>query len=592
MHMIATRMYFGLQLVDLLTLLVYLVGITCLGVWMSRTVRNTTDYFVGGRRFGKLMGIFSVFGAGTHSDQAVSVVAKTYKAGMSGIWYQWLYLFVTPFNWWITPILRRCRAITTGDYFEARYDRSVATLYVIVGIGNMMVAIAVMLKGAGAVIEATTGGQVNEAWAIGAMTLMFVVYGVAGGLAAAVVTDFVQGLLTILLSFMLLPFALHAIGGFSGLHDGVYRSMMLAYEGDPAAAGAAAERLWSLVAPGEIGFFYILMIALNAMIGIVTQPHVMPISGAVKTERETQIGSVYGSMIKRVCTVAWTLLGMYAIAQYPGLVKDRNIDELFGRIAYDLLPQIMPGLIGIFLASLLASIMSSCDAFMITCSALFTQNIYRPFIAKHASERHYVNAGRLAAVVTVVGGVIIAFRLSNVIQGLELLWMVPAMMGIPFWAGLFWRKATSAGVWASTLLSVGVMFVTTRGWFVERAMEHAEFLLDAEHTRVALPIQMLAYLSAGVVGMIVVSRFTKLPDADRLDRFYGVLRTPVKPGEEIDRPLTLPKGVEPAPSRKLIDHPDWELQVPTARGIWGFVIAWVLVLALVAAVYGIVRIGT
>ena len=72
---------------------------------------------------GKAISIFSVFGAGTHSDQAVSVVSKTYHSGMSGIWYQWLYLFVTPFNWWIAPILRRCRAITTADFFEARYDR-------------------------------------------------------------------------------------------------------------------------------------------------------------------------------------------------------------------------------------------------------------------------------------------------------------------------------------------------------------------------------------------------------------------------------------------------------------------------------------
>ena len=163
---------FGLETVDLITLGVYLVGITALGMWMGRQVQDSSDFFVAGRRFGKLMGIFSVFGAGTHSDQAVGVVAKTYTAGMSGIWYQWLYLFVTPFNWWIAPILRRCRAITTGDYFEARYDRGLATLYVLFGIANMMVAIAVMLKGSGAVIRATTGGQVSEGWAIGVMTVM------------------------------------------------------------------------------------------------------------------------------------------------------------------------------------------------------------------------------------------------------------------------------------------------------------------------------------------------------------------------------------------------------------------------------------
>jgi SSS family transporter len=663
---------FGLRIVDLVTLAIYLLGITALGMWMGKTVKDTADYFVGGRRFGKVMGIFSVFGAGTHSDQAVSVVAKTYTSGMSGIWYQWLYLFVTPFNWWITPILRRCRAITTGDYFEARYSRGVATLYVLVGIAHMMVAIGVMLKGSGAVIRAVTGGELSEGWAIAAMTLMFVVYGVVGGLAAAVVTDFVQGLLTIVFSFILLPFAIHDIGGFTGLHEGVARAANTAHGPH---ASVSAQDLWSLVAPGEIGVFYITVIVINAMVGIVTQPHVMPISGAVKTERESQIGSVYGSMIKRVCTVAWTFLGMYAIAKYPGLVDQSNIDECFGRIAHELLPQMMPGLIGVFIAALLASIMSSCDAFMITCSGLFTQNIYRPFIAPRRSQSHYVGVGRVAAVLTVAGGVAIAYKLDNVIQGLELLWMVPALMGVTFWAGLFWRKATTAGAWAGTLLAFGALLFTSdtglwsftrevansrvssmpahfdvefddaRGsvsrtlrqefarhgitlsdsatlaidetdratgrstrWLIsdgercytvirEKGTETLELYANVLPAgmlwrgRLLLPWQMIIYLVAGALGLVVASLLTRPPDRRRLDRFYGTLRTPVQPAEVIEAPLTLPRGVEPAPERKLVDHPDWEIQRPTLRGIVGFLIAWVLVVLLILAVLVLVRIG-
>jgi len=583
---------FGLEIVDLITLVVYLLGITALGMWMGKTIKNTTDYFVGGRRFGRLMNIFCVFGAGTHSDQAVSVVAKTYTSGMSGIWYQWLYLFVTPFNWWIAPVFRRCRAITTGDYFEARYNRGIATLYVVVGILIMMVSIGLMLKGSGAVIRATTGGKVSEGWAIASMTIMFVIYGVVGGLAAAVVTDFVQGILTIIFSFVLLPFALYRIGGFKGLHDGVAGTVQSMQEANLTGDVPAAGDMWSLVAPGEIGLFYITMIVINALIGIATQPHLMPIAGSVKTERESQIGSVYGSMIKRVCTVAWTLLGMYAIAAYPGLVEKSDIDQCFGRIAHDLLPQIMPGLIGIFIAALLASIMSSCDAFMITCSALFTQNIYRPFIASDKSQAHYVTIGRIAAVLTVAGGVFIAYRLESVIEGLEWSWRISAMMGIAFWAGLFWRRATTAGVWCSTISAFAVVYITSQSWFVDWARHHAGFLLytqDADSIR--LPLQMLLYLLVGVVTMVVVSLFTRPPDKDKLDRFYSVLRTPVEPGEVITKPVSLPKGKLPPPQRKLIEHPDWEIQQPTARGIGGFIIAWVLVIALIALVWLLVRIG-
>ena len=44
---------FGLEVVDLVALVAYLVGITVLGLWMGRTIKNSADYFIAGRRFGK-----------------------------------------------------------------------------------------------------------------------------------------------------------------------------------------------------------------------------------------------------------------------------------------------------------------------------------------------------------------------------------------------------------------------------------------------------------------------------------------------------------------------------------------------------------
>ncbi len=576
----------GFKLIDLVTIFAYLVGITILGVKMRRA-RDSQDYFLGGRRFGKLISIFSVFGAGTHSDQAVSVVSKTYTSGMSGIWYQWLYLFVTPFNWWIAPILRRCRAITTADYFEARYDRSVATLYVIFGLLNMVVSIGVLLKGAGAVVRAAAGGQVSEEWVIGAMTLMFVIYNVIGGLSATMVTNFVQGCLTIVFSFMLLPFAFYELGGFTGLHTQVAESLEVMRQVNPDGYVPSNSEIWSLVAPGEIGWFYLIVIVINGLLGLVVQPHAMPIAGAVKTEKEAQIGSVYGSLMKRVCTVAWTLLGMCAIAKYPGVLDKAEIDQMFGRLAHDLLP--LPGLLGIFVASLLAGIMAACGALMLASSGLFTHNIYRPFIAPRASQGHLVGIGRLAGALSVAAGVVYAFTLSDVVKGVEQFWIVSAMMAIPFWIGLFWRRATGPAAWASTLIACAIWYVTEQAWFVEWAKTQAPWLLFGG--KVYLPTQMTLYLVVGTVVMIGVSLMTRRPDSTKLDRFYETLRTPIQPGEQVVESLRLPAGVQPAPQHKLIDHPDLEIQVPTRRGIVGFLLAWLMVIALIGVVMLIVRIG-
>jgi len=99
---------------DLVCLVLYLVLVVGLGLYAARRVRRMSDFFMP-RRFGKAMMVMHSFGTGTHSDQAVSVAAKTFTNGLSGIWYQWLWLFCTPFYWVIAPVMRRFRAITTGD---------------------------------------------------------------------------------------------------------------------------------------------------------------------------------------------------------------------------------------------------------------------------------------------------------------------------------------------------------------------------------------------------------------------------------------------------------------------------------------------
>ena len=87
----------GVSWIDWLVLVSYLTLIAVIGISAAKRVRNATSFFIGDRKFGKIMMMFFTFGTGTHSDQAVSVAAKTYRSGVSGIWYQWLWLFATPF---------------------------------------------------------------------------------------------------------------------------------------------------------------------------------------------------------------------------------------------------------------------------------------------------------------------------------------------------------------------------------------------------------------------------------------------------------------------------------------------------------------
>jgi len=575
--------WLGVTYADWAVIAIYLLGVTAIGTWAVRKVKSSTSFFISDRGFGKVMMVFFAFGTGTHSDQAVSVAAETHRSGASGIWYQWLWLFVTPFYWLIGPMFRRMRAVTTSDYFEARFDQSVAVLFALVGVLNMMVNIGVMLKGSSAMIEAVSGGAINSTYAMLAMTVMFVIYGVAGGLSAAIVTDFIQGILTVILSFLILPFALQMVGGMTGLRETIQ---------DP--------HMFSLVAPEKITTFYIAVIAINGLVGFVTQPPSFGVCSAGKTEMESRVGLTYGNFLKRICTVAWMMTGLCAVAIYMG--KEVDIDHVYGLMAHDLLPQIAPGLVGLFIASMLAAVMSSCDAFMVAASALFTENFYRKHLVREASDGHYMLVGRVTALLVVISGIAFAFMFENVVHGLEIFWKVSAMMGLAFWAGLFWRRTTVAAAWAGTLVSFAVVLFTSKISFGGKVFWDfnarftdllPDFMLYVEANKpearpeLLLSWQMVFYLLAGLITIVVVSLLTPRVPCEKLDRFYACLRTPVRAGEPETKPFTLPEGVEPAPRRVLFDA--FELEIPRISlvGLLGFVVALVLVGILIGSVYWI-----
>jgi Na+/proline symporter len=555
----------------------YLAGVVLLGFWTSRRVRNSSDYFVSDRRSGKIMMVLFSFCSGTHLGQAATLSAKTYHAGASALWYQWLWLLVTPFYWLLAPLFRRMRAVTTADFFEARYGRGVGSLYAAIGIIHAICSIGLMLKSGAVLIAPASGGHLSPTSAVLLMAVLFVAYGVAGGLNAAILTDFIQGQLTIGLSFLMLPFAFSAVGGAAGLRAAI---------GDPA--------MLQIIAPREITAFYVAVISFNALFGWVTLPNSMQICAAGRSDLEVRLGQTCGTFLKRLCAVAWLLTGLCAAGFYRqrGTCGPR-VDEVYGLLAGDLLPRCAPGLLGLFLACVSVGVMNSCAAFTVSSAALLTENVYRLLARDRREDRHYLLAGRICSVATVLAAVLYALWLDSVVHGLEVLWRVPAMMGIAFWAGLFWRKATAAGAWAATLASFGIWLFTSTIRLGDRftlwdfngrlaACLPAFMRFDGE---LLLPWQMVLYLGGGAATLVLVSLVTAPRDSDRLDRLYECLRTPVRPGEALTAPLTLPADVLPAPRRVLVNHPDFEVPRPQAITVWGFLVSWCVVGLMIAGVY-------
>ncbi len=526
---------FGLALLDALVIVGYLAGITALGIWSGRRVRGTSEFFMP-RKFGKGMMMMHAFGTGTASDQAVVVSAGTFKLGLSGIWFQWLWMFNTPFYWLIAPIFRRLRANTTADVYRLRFGPSVSVLFALVGIIGLAVKIGLMLKGAGALIDSGTNGAVSPAVAMPVVAILFVIYGATGGLSAAILTDYVQGLLTVVFSFILLPSVLHAVGGLSGVRETINDPQML-----------------SLVAPDKIDTLFIVTFALLSLIGIVAQPFIMGVCAAGRTEMDGRFGFVVGNLIKRVCSAAWAVTGIAALAYFiqEGMaIDDSTPDRVYGQMAQTFLS---PGWLGLFVAALLAGVMSSCDSFMISASGLFTENLYRPLRAGR-SEKHYLWVGRFAALVIVAAGVWVAFKMPNVVSGLKAWLKIAPMLGIAFWMGLFWRRFNAAGAWASTL--AGFL-----GWWLMSFTDWTE------------PLQILSYLSMSIVAGAVASLVTKRSAQKDLERFHGLIRTPVELGEQLGAPCLLPEGRLPGVRPMAFAGTDFEFPRPSKTSVIGFLLS-------------------
>lgn len=481
---------FGLSPLDLAIVLAYLILMAGLGIWSHRKIHTMADFFMGNRAFGKIMMIAQTFGSGTHTAQPISVAGASYTEGISGIWYQWMWIFSTPFYWLLAPVYRRLRYVTIADFFRERYGRGMALLYVAIGLLYFCMNIGLVLKSAGTAVAGITDGAISPVLSIFIITVLFLLYGLVGGLHAIVLTDVVQGILTLAMSFMILPFALFKAGGLASLHTGL-----------PA-------HMFDLVAGREMTLFFIVMIVVNGLVGIVVHPHHMAMNGTGKTELACRMGWTFGTFLKRFATIGWAFVGLFAAFLFPGLeYSDREM--AFGIAAKNLLPA---GLVGVMLTALLSAGMSTCDGFMVHAAALLTNNVYSEYINPRAAAENKLRIGRLFSVVVVLGGICFALSFTSVIQGLLALLKVCSFLGLSFWAGLVWPRANRYGAFGSTVVMAG-------------ASMYAEHILHWP-----LPQQIALYLLLGVASLIVISKSTRPEPALQLKKFFTLLDTPV--GEE------------------------------------------------------------
>ena len=91
--------------------------------------------------------------------------------------------------------------------------------------------------------------------------------------------------------------------------------------------------------------------------------------------------------------------------------------------------------------------------------------------------------------------------------------------------------------------------------------------------------QSICYLGAGVIAGVATALLTRPQPAEQLDQFFTLLRTPVKEGEEVTAPCTVPEDNQER--EPVIEFGGFQFPKPTRLGVGGFCIAWALVFGIV-----------
>ncbi|MFO7724528.1 MAG: hypothetical protein R6V45_03180 [Oceanipulchritudo sp.] len=472
---------FGLHILDVIVLLLYLVIILWLGKKAGEATLDTEDYFLAGRSLGKFFQFFLNFGASTNADQAVAVTRETYRQGVGGMWIQFLVLFITPFYWFSALLFRRCRLTTVGDFFTERFQSrllggSYAAFTLVMafiggGVGYMvagktMMALTPKPDEALTAAERLTVEEFQEYQELSRLTFMertpmqaaryevleqrsargelksfysytdpvtfYFIYGlivaiytIMGGFRAAAITDAIQGILIIIFSIILIPLGLRQLGGFSGLH---------------AAVPEFKFELFGSVTLSDYAWYTIFAMFLSNLVAIIAIAQGMQTAGSAKTEFVARFGMIGGMFFKRLLMLFWVLAGLIALGLYAGELHDPDL--AWGFMSRDLL---LPGAIGLMLVGILAANMSTLDATSVAISALFIRNIYQPLVPGK-SEAHYLWVGRFTIAITLLGGIGAAVYVDNLLELFKYFISIPAIFGAAIWLGFIWRRLTRTAV--------------------------------------------------------------------------------------------------------------------------------------------------
>lgn len=474
----------------------YLALVLAVGFFAQRAFRGTgEDFFLATRTIGPFVLLMSLFGTHMTAFSLLGASGEAYHLGVgvfslmassSALVVPMVFFFLAPRVW---EIGRRNGFRTQVELFRERWGSEGLALVLFVALVGLLIPyLLIGVMGGGITLTQITGGQVPQ-W-VGSLLLCAVVfvYVTGGGARGTAWANTFQTLVFMTLGAVTFVVILRSAGGLGHALSQVAPELL--HHGDRI---PAAKLVSYTLIPLSVGMF----------------PHIFLHWLTARSPRTFRLAVIAYPLCLVVVWIPSVLLGVLGSADVPGLEGPASGGVLIRMIDLHA-PEALAGLLA---AGVLAAVMSSLDSQVLALSTLFTRGLVRlPALRRLGwDERREVLAGRLFV------GLILAatFLLSLVTErsifrlGVWSFTGFTALLPLGV-AALTWRRATRAGAWASTLTALGLWL-----FFFVRAGQNPDYTVADSGW---MPVAVI--LVASSLALILVSLVTRVPDAERLARFF------------------------------------------------------------------------
>ena len=396
----------------------YAVVLMAVGLWVTRRVRESGDFFVAGRALPAGVVFATLLAANIGAGSTVGATGLGYREGLSAWWWSGsAAIGCLILGLFVAPRMHRLAAehgfFTVGDFLEWRFDRSVRVLIAaILWVGTVALLSGQIIAMAWA-FEVIAG--LPRLWGALVSGLVLTVYFSGGGLMASAWVNLLQ-LATLVLGFGLaVPYAWSAAGGWAGLRV--------------AAGPEMAGQYGSVTGMGLAGILGLVVVFVPSFI---VSPGLIQKGFGARTARGAGRAALGNALALAVFAVVPAILGMAMRATDPALA---NSEMALPRLTMDVLP---PWLGGLGLAALFAAELSSADAILFMLSTSLSRDLYQAVLRPDADDAQLLRVGRVAAVAGGVLALALAMVLSSVMAALKLFYgIMTAALFVPLVVGLF-----------------------------------------------------------------------------------------------------------------------------------------------------------